>query len=62
VLWQPFFLLRHFLIGERQRGYVQDVPLPEPRLAEAIESLPNSFGEPVFEDNHVVVFATPDSR
>jgi hypothetical protein len=62
VLWQPFFLLRHFLIGERQRGYVQDVPLPEPRLAEAIASLSNSFGEPVFEDNHVVVFATPDSR
>lgn len=60
LLWQPFFLLRHFLIGERQQGYVHDVPLPRARLAGAVSSLTSAFGDPVFQDDHVVVFAPSD--
>ena len=57
LLWQPFFFLRHFLIGERQQGYVHDVSPPRARLAGAVSSLTAAFGDPVFEDDLVVVFA-----
>ena len=62
LLWQPFFFLRHYLIGERQLGYVHDVPLSEKRLARAVSSLTTVFGAPIFEDDSVVVFAGESTR
>ena len=56
LLWTPFFFHRDRLVVDRQLGHLRERVVPAPALEIQIHALSRVLGEPVFEDEAVVVF------
>jgi hypothetical protein len=57
MLWTPFFFARSRLVADRQLGHLRDWELPAHALAAQVRALSEALGEPIFEDETIVVFA-----
>jgi hypothetical protein len=57
VVWAPFALVSRELLAIRQRGPFEEVPVPAARLEAQKAALVRQFGDPVYEDDAVVVHA-----
>jgi len=57
MLWTPFFFARSRLVADRQLGHLRDRELPAHALAAQVRALSEALGEPIFEDDRIVVFA-----
>jgi len=59
VLWLPFAFVRGPLVEMRQRGHLEDRPVPPAELEVRLSALRAELGPPQREDEHVAVFRVP---
>ncbi len=56
ILYQPFFLVRRKLVGVRQTGQYLDEEMPPGTLLTLKGKLRREFGNPIHEDDEVIVY------
>ena len=56
TIWSPFAFVRGPLMQIRQLGHFSEQPLPATSLEISTTALAEALGDPVFEDESIVVF------
>jgi hypothetical protein len=57
IIWTPFFFARSRLVLDRQLGNLREWDVPAHSLEALVRALSEALGEPIFEDDTIVVFA-----
>lgn len=57
MVWTPFFFARGRLVVDRQLGHLREWDVPAHVLEAQVRALSEALGDPVFEDDAIVVFA-----
>ena len=57
MVWNPCWFARGRLVVDRQLGHLRERAVPTHALEAQVRALSEALGEPVFEDDAIVVFA-----